>query len=530
MKNTVLSTLLAILAFPTSVFACSDSEYEACYSFCAVPRLYGGCAQEVKDCKCLPKAHAPIPDVQREAEKVTRGTMTIVKVAAGDTVVTLTKAGGDVIRTVEKAGNDAVQTVVKAGSDACVFFFLAWKDTGEQARRSFNDAVEAGIATVHYEENQVKVQERTLSNAAKRLREGKMIDSMWGLAVEPLQGAEANFAKATQESKVIAGAAATAAATYGGPAGAAAYAAWATYKTTGDAEMALRAGLLAAATAQAGTQVSSMPTGTTGEVLKIAALAGAAGGIAVSATNRDEEAIKEGFLKSGGTVLIQYGKYTAKGYSPKAKDAWDTIQCVSARDVDCISKTTWARDLQGKILNDANGRPRIDTTMFDPEKNKGKWTAVDPNSVEGRIDKVVTKISQLPQMDAIPLMKNKWVLTWNIGQSANIEYGKPTVVLTYVGSDPPFTSKAIYGDHSDKTAPAIRSRDRADTMYECTAGGMNRTITVSLKNKGCISIYRRANGTQQIVWNSEHFPQVCESKTRTFLKQLAMKGVSCHAR
>src|SRR3569832_1872657 len=105
-----------------------------------------------------------------------------------------------------------------------------------------------------------------------------MIDSMWGLAVEQLQGEEANFAKATQESKVIAGAAATAAATYGGPAGAAAYAAWATNKT------------------------------------------------------------------------------------PKAKKTKDTIQCEFARDVDCISKMTFALYLQVKILNDANVRPRIDTT------------------------------------------------------------------------------------------------------------------------------------------------------------------------
>src|SRR3569832_1834495 len=149
MKNTVLSTLLAILAFPTSVFACSDSEYEACYSFCAVPRLFGGCAQEVKDFKCLPKAHDPIPDVQREAEKVTRGTMTIVKDAAGDTVVTLTNAGRDVIRTVEKAGNDVVQTFVIVGSDASATYIKAGGGAGGRAGRGGGGAGGAGGAAGH---------------------------------------------------------------------------------------------------------------------------------------------------------------------------------------------------------------------------------------------------------------------------------------------------------------------------------------------------------------------------------------------
>ena len=48
-------------------------------------------------------------------------------------------------------------------------------------------------------------------------------------------------------------------------------------------------------------------------------------------------------------------------------------------------------------------------------------------------------------MEAIPILKNKWVLTWTLGKDQNIAYGTPPVVLTYVGNDPPFTSTVDYG-------------------------------------------------------------------------------------
>ena len=120
--------------------------------------------------------------------------------------------------------------------------------------------------------------------------------------------------------------------------------------------MALRAGVFAAATAQMGTAGAKLPAGTAGEVIKKAAVAGAAGGIAVAAAGGDEQAVKEGFLKSAGAVLVQAGSDKLKAYSPKAKDAYDTVHCLSARDVDCLSNTTRARDAKGKILSTRTGK------------------------------------------------------------------------------------------------------------------------------------------------------------------------------
>jgi predicted hotdog family 3-hydroxylacyl-ACP dehydratase len=375
-------------------------------------------------------------------EKLGNDTLTTFKKAGGDTVRTLQKAGGDTFATIQNAGDDSITTIYNAAGDATATYVKAWRDIGEQGKRSFKDVVDAGQAVYHFTENEATAKRDAINSAEKRLREGKVVDSMWGLATEPAQSSEENFAKATQESDLLNTAAASTAAIYGGPAGAAAYAAWSTYRRTGNADMALRAGILAGVTSEMGSSVANMPAGTTGEIIKKAAMAGAAGGISVAAAGGDEQAIKDGFLKSAGAVLVQGGSDELKAYSPEAKDAYDTVQCISARDVDCVSNTTWARDAKGKILYDEDGNPRIDTSKLDPDQYIGRWTGLDPQSAEENA--FITQISKLPKMEAIPLLNNQWVLTWTLGNGQDIAYKTPTVVLTYVGKDAPFVSTVEY--------------------------------------------------------------------------------------
>lgn len=414
-------------------------------------------------------------------------TLTTIQKAANDTARTLKKANGDVLETVKKAGEDTVRTTYKAANDATATYVKAWRDVGNQGKESFDDAVDAGKAVGNFVKNQANDQLTQAAAAAKRLRDGKVVDAMWGLGTEKLQSSEENFAKATQESKVVNAAAATAAAAYGGPAGAAAYAAWSTYRQTGNADMALRAGLLAALTSQTGA-IGDMPTGTTGEILRKSAVAGAAGGLAVAAAGGDEQAIKDGFLKSAGAVIVQAGTDEVTAYSPEAKDAFDTVQCLSARDVDCVSKTTWARDAQGKILNDEEGRPRVDTSKLDPRNYIGRWSQIDPSSAEGQVNAAIAQASKLPDTEAIPLLDNHWVLTWTLGKEQQLEYAKPTVVLTYVGDDPPFISEVSY----DKsiTAASLQSAledTRPDTgnklvAYYAKPADRNRVTDALEKN------------------------------------------------
>jgi hypothetical protein len=54
---------------------------------------------------------------------------------------------------------------------------------------------------------------------------------------------------------------------------------------------------------------------------------------------------------------------------------------------------------------------------LDPKQYIGQWTGIDPKSVEGKKDQVVTAISEIPQTHAIPIDDNEWVFTWTLGKS-----------------------------------------------------------------------------------------------------------------
>lgn len=380
---------------------------------------------------------------------------TLISIVSPDaSILVLKEKSGDIFTNIQKAGDDVLTTVKKANSDVAAAYFKGWIDASEQAKESFADAVEAGEATYRYAERQIRELDKTANNAAERVREGKYVDAMWGLAVEPVQGTERNFAEATQESKVIAAAAQSAAATYGGPAGAAAYASWSTYRTTGDANLALRAGILSAVTSQGGSLTNGQATDS---LIKKAALAGAAGGIAVAAAGGDEDAITEGFLKSGSAVLVQAGSDAVKGYAPDLADAAKSIQCISARDLDCVSRNGYVNDAKGKILTDSNGKPLL--RKFDSQGYLGKWTGLKKQSDEWKRHEYIAKLSKLKDMEAIPLMNNQWVLTWTIGTGRESKHNDPAVVLTYVGPDAPFFSKVTYGKSNliNTQQPLIKS-------------------------------------------------------------------------
>lgn len=471
-----------------------------------------------------------VENIEKGVEKLGNDTLTTVQKAGGDSLKTLEIAGKDTVRTFEKAGGDTVKTFERAGRDSTATYIKGWKDSADQTVRSFNDTVDAGKAAANFTSSQFGAQVDAYKSAAKHLQEKDVINAMLDLSVKPLQASDENFFKATQESAVINAAASAAAAAYG-PGGAAAYAAWSTYKSTGNADMAFRAGLFAAASAQAGASVAKMPSGTTGEILNKAAMAGAAGGIAVAAAGGDEKAVQEGFMKGAGTVLVQAGNDKARAFSPKIKNAMDTVQCISASAVDCISKTKWVRDIEGKFRFDSNGKPLIDTSQLDPQDYVGKWTKETEDEIATTKREIITKISMLPKTNAIPLMQNNWVLTWSLGKTPTIEHGKAQVVLTYAGPNPPFTSTVTYNKAGVLPDWATEQGFIAGgvTDYTCTLANLKRTVKVTQKANGCEAIYRRDDGLQQLVWHSDHFPDICIGKASEFVEDLRSQGIACQA-
>jgi hypothetical protein len=142
------------------------------------------------------------------------------------------------------------------------------RDTGNEAGRAGRNLNKAAIAAGHFLENQTQAVGKTLSDAEKRVRDGKLIDAIWHVSTDPLRHSEENLAEAVSESKLLNCIATAAASIYGGPAGAAAYASWFTYKQTGNLQLALKAGVIAGATAQGLQMVNGMPSDTTDQLIK----------------------------------------------------------------------------------------------------------------------------------------------------------------------------------------------------------------------------------------------------------------------
>jgi hypothetical protein len=455
-----------------------------------------------------------VKQVAKSTEDGVKGVLTIGTDAAQNTVHNLETIGGQSIKLVEKTGGDIIETTIKSGNDLTATYTKAWTDGTEQARRSFQDTVDAAKAVGNYMSNQAKDLGQATKEISKAAQEGDLIKAMWKFSTAPVQAAEKNFAQATQESSLINDFARETATTYG-PGGAAAYAAWSTYHLTGDADLALRNGISSAIMNQTGGV--DIPSGTAGEVLKKSAMAGALGGIAVAAAGGDEKAVKEAFLKSSGAVLIQSSTDQLKAFSPKANDAIEMSRCISAKDLDCVSNTTYGRDIKGRILNDKNGKPRIDPNKIDPKQYLGRWTATDPDSPEGKTMAFISKISKLPKSEVIPLKNNQWILTWTLGCEKTIEYGKPAVVLTYVGNNVPFTSKVEYESFI------------TNSVYSCPVHGFTRTVTTTKSQNSCKTIYQKEDGVSQVIWNSQYHPESCAAKAAAFVTNLSNQGTLCSA-
>jgi hypothetical protein len=160
-----------------------------------------------------------------------------------------------------------------------------------------------------------------------------------------------------------------AASAYGGPGGGAAYAAWLAYSETKDFGLSLKVGLITGAAAYATGGTTKMIPGTDpGAIAQKTLLAGAIGGAAVAAAGGDKQAIQEGFLRSGGAVLVQ-SLYEAETHNQlDARASKGPAYCMAATDptAPCAPpKEAYELDRDGKPILDRDGQPRVDVRKTD---------------------------------------------------------------------------------------------------------------------------------------------------------------------
>lgn len=251
-------------------------------------------------------------DAGKAIEEGAHNAGSAVEKAAQDTGKAIEKGANDVGHTVEKAVQDTGATLEKAGQDIGNFFDKAANDTVAQVGRSYGDIVELAEASYHFIENQVEGYEKAFADASKRVSEGKLIDAVWGTMVDPIRISEQSAADAVMESSLLNTIAASAAAVYGGPAGAAAYSAWYAYKATGNLEVALRAGAIAWATSTAGAATKGINGNTFDAAARRALASAAIGGAAVAASGGSQEQVVAAF---GRGAVVGAAREAYKGFT-----------------------------------------------------------------------------------------------------------------------------------------------------------------------------------------------------------------------
>ncbi len=344
----------------------------------------------------------------------------------------------------DKLVKDAKWNLDKAGHDVQWNANKAGRDFSAEAKR-FGGNVQDLVDALHeYAENEFKSTGTTLSNAERRLREGKVVDALWGLSVEPAQHTSDNAATAVMESEYLNTIAQVAATAYGGPAGAAAYAAWLTLKQTGNPELALKAGILSYATSAAFGKAGKMSSATLSDEAKKVAVTAAIGGLAVAAAGGDEVAIQQGFVKAGAMVLVKDGYKAYTKSDLDARSSKGDAYCMTAVEKSDCSPPDDA------YTKDANGNRVVDMTKVDPRvPHVGIMSGADePHWYEER-GAPMTLVSRVPGMNAMALFHDQWMIQWgdpNVFTTVGTII--PAVVLTYTGTG------ATYYEHLQKTVAA----------------------------------------------------------------------------
>ena len=195
--------------------------------------------------------------------------------------------------------------------------------------RCGGDICTALDAMVVYSRATLQAQVASVQQAAQRLEEGKLVDAVWHLGVDPLNAQQEAAAQAAIRSSIIRAVGQAAATAYGGgAAGAAGYSAWLAYhETGGDLELSLRAGAIAGATSAVMKSTGTLTEGTNikdhlaiDQVARRAIISGAVAGAAVAASGGTQADVEKAAVAGIAMSVLRdgYTRLTAQDFDEES--------------------------------------------------------------------------------------------------------------------------------------------------------------------------------------------------------------------
>lgn len=379
----------------------------------------------------------------------------------GGVIVT---AGEDIQKGVDNVLREADTGISNVGRESEKAARNAWAE----GIRISNGLVEAGVAIGNYVQGYIDGSITSIQDAEQRLREGKILDSLYHLATDPILMQERLAADAVATSEYLNTLAIAAAGAYGGgPYGTAAYAAWRTFNQTENVDLAIQAGLIAGMSSSAFAGLGNLPSAASEDVIKKAVLAGSVGGLAVAASGGDENDIVEGFLWAGGMVLVQDGYREFTGHELDGRGAANDPYCISATDSSCA-------DIRAAYWTDENGKKHFDPSKLDqsrsfvgvgyPDRPVGGTSLASDNSA------LMRNVAKIPGMNAMALFHDTWVVSWDMSSLTNKLTIPPAVVLTYIGVGAPLYDHII-DTATESSVPNTSSSPSSSTPSSETISG-----------------------------------------------------------
>lgn len=465
------------------------------------------------------------------------------------------KGATNVETNLRKAGGDIEKTVRQAGGDV-----------GRELKKAHGEVEDAAVAVYRFTVRQAESSRDMLSDAEQRFREGKIVDAVWHLGIDPLQRGSENAALAASESAVLSTVGSIAASAYGGPGGAAAYAAWlAYYQTGGDVNAALRVGLMSAVQSYAGqyAQTIAAPAGaqaTLSESFKKAAVGGALNGLAVAASGGSAEDVRNAMLATAGSMLVQDGYQalaSTEAVATFAKTA-KQVYCVKTLieqnvDKSCPSLTDYIKDGQGRYaMLDSKGNvqyvdlakevPGSEWLFLSREEAVKKATGIAAASLE--LDKLPVKeisadikakmkeADKVKGANIVSLLDDRWALSYTPEQTVASLKAKvaPVVVLNYVGLSP---AKLNQGAAAAKQAVEAALPIQPAEIISCAKGTDVKRYWVSYGKQGdtlkCVTGLE-VNGKVTDAWYAKNEGNFCQQAMVETAKKDMGAGFACYGR
>jgi hypothetical protein len=431
------------------------------------------------------------------------------------------------------------------------------------------DICDALDAAKNFSVDQVKDTNESLSKAGERLREGKPIDALWHLQTDQLNNSQENAAEAAKRSQLLRSTGQIAAGAYGGPGGAAAYAAWLTYSETKQLGLALKTGLITGVTSYASEFANTVG----GDIALRTVMSGAIAGTAVAAAGGKKEDIEQAVARGALSMLIREGYREMTDYKldrNMLKSSQGKAYCLEAdpnSGLDCLPpKNAYIRDARGQIVKNAKGKPQVDVRKLEPSRpHVGMATSAPDGGFLGATEtsQTMTTVSRLPGWNAMAFAHDVFA-SKTPGISTAIDMGyvvgtiPPFVVLTYEGagggvhdmirgaavkqgaaaSPAERSGSQDIAPHPAGSAPSSPSTVREMTHMICRKSNQTKVFLMDsslapggrVDNEAGVCRIDQLLGQRWVkLWHAHHQPHTCVVEINSIVEHQKKMGYRCVA-